>query len=1612
MSSESLRRSELSPNHNHTEAPSPLSLILQMQHLITRMTSLEEGLNQMLHLVANFWQPMQAFIFTLDSSRQRLILSAQWPIDVAARPLLPLPAWADLIPWLNEDVDCFLQITQSEDMPVLQQWAQRLALDPLPRNIRLIPLHIGTHHFGLLCLTNMAVSETTNDPGLFQAAAQQIVLLLERFLLHQQSQKAVANLLASFVASNALVSSRDPVQVLHDMVEQAQQVAKASGVRMVLIDWESGEPVELIATGDDRLTAQSAVRPHGLSMQILRTGQLRLVEDARLEADQVNPSFFSRGIIAAAGLPVFINEEPIGVMWVYYDKPQQFSEPDINALKLYVNQAALAYDNARRMKQLEQMRAAAAALAHITTLPTVLHEAVRQARKVLGADSAVLWVYDEQRRKFMPSLSAADGVPPEWWQAARQAEPHSGGQVLAVMEKGWLGVSNLQNDESGIRVGADTRERLTQIGVQSYQAIALTVGDNKLGALFLNYKRRRRFSSQEQAAARTFAHHVALALNNTRLVEQLGKIGETAGTVANMAALAPLNETLKTIAGATQMTLGSDIVMLYVYDEDKARLQHPPTIEGSVRYPERPQPITAKGPESLLFKVMGHNEPMYVADDVRQDPWFKSSRFSREEQIASCISVALRARNRTVGVLFINYRQSHRFTSDEISHLRLFADQAAVAIYNAQLFEKGQKHAQTLRALERAAHAVTSALTPINEIFAVIAEQAWRLTGVSGMKARFSHLALIEGNHLTFEATYPPEQLHLLQKIVGMIDISHPEKIGITGQAVRWGRPVLVNNVREHAAYIEYDPETRSELAVPIKDRNKVIGVINVEHPETDAFDEQDVQALLMLAEYATIALENARLYRQMERHTDLLDAAAHVAAQASRTLDEEQLLNDTVNLIPHRFPSFYHAAIFLMDAARANVSLRVASSYDGEQYIRSPFMLRVGKQGIVGHVAHTGEAYQASDTRHDPYHWPNPLLPETRAEMAFPLLARGEVLGVLDVQSREIATLPEEDIATLQTMADQLAYAILNARLFGQAEKRALAFQAVYEAGQAVSGKLNIEQILETIVEQAWKLTGSDGHKSQTSGLALANGNEIRFVAAYPHQRLPIIQKAVGTIRLGESERIGITGRTFLTGKPQLVNDVSIDPDYIVSEPTTSANLAVPIFVEGQVAGVIVLDHPQKDAFTEEDLQVLSSLAAQAGLALRNANYLREAQILQKVAARLAGTLHFQDVLQLVLRAALDLTDTHNSGILFWNAAANQYIPAYMMDVNDEQPYEYQTGARVGQGYTHQILMTRRSIIIPDARLDPHINPITLKKGRRSLIGVPLLQGAEAIGALYVHDMRRRQFSHHQVTVLEALSNQAVTAINRAWEYQELRETYESLRRTNNLVQARTALAFLGMDSGTRVHAIRNHARTILEQTQLIRADLETLGGDAAASLESRLRILERQADLILQKPPTLPLTAEEGMQSLYINEFVKERAEQLWQNEFFHIARLELKLTLLDSASMRVSPEWLRRAFDMLVENAVDAVRTQPTRQITIGTAAAETFAHILITDTGPGLPVHIQEQIGLVLATKPQETPGLGMGLVMAQLIVQAYGGEIRGERGEEGGTTMRLCIPLEA
>ena len=174
---------------------------------------------------------------------------------------------------------------------------------------------------------------------------------------------------------------------------------------------------------------------------------------------------------------------------------------------------------------------------------------------------------------------------------------------------------------------------------------------------------------------------------------------------------------------------------------------------------------------------------------------------------------------------------------------------------------------------------------------------------------------------------------------------------------------------------------------------------------------------------------------RELEHRTDYLEATADVAREAASILDFNQLAREIVDLISERF-DFYHAGLFLVDERGEWAVLEAASSPGGQRMLARGHRLRVGQEGIVGYVTGRGEARVALDVGEDAVYFDNPDMPETHSEMALPLMARGEIIGALDVQSKQTQAFSDEDIAVLQTMATQIALAISNARLFQQVQE------------------------------------------------------------------------------------------------------------------------------------------------------------------------------------------------------------------------------------------------------------------------------------------------------------------------------------------------------------------------------------------------------------------------------------------------------------------------------------------------------------------------------------------------------------------------------------------------
>jgi GAF domain-containing protein/HAMP domain-containing protein len=230
-----------------------------------------------------------------------------------------------------------------------------------------------------------------------------------------------------------------------------------------------------------------------------------------------------------------------------------------------------------------------------------------------------------------------------------------------------------------------------------------------------------------------------------------------------------------------------------------------------------------------------------------------------------------------------------------------------------------------------------------------------------------------------------------------------------------------------------------------------------------------------------------------LDRRTRYLEASAQVARDATLVLEPQQLLKQVVTLVSEQF-GFYHTGIFLLDEEKEWAVLQAASSEGGQRMLARSHRLRVGQAGIVGYVTARGESRVALDTGSDTAFFDNPDLPETRSEVALPLRAHGEIIGALDVQSRESGAFSDEDVAVLEILADQMAMAISNTRLFQQA-------QASLEAERRAYGALSGEAWAEMLRAQP-----ELGYHCDASGVtAIIDQSDGRDEEGLPELAIPV---------------------------------------------------------------------------------------------------------------------------------------------------------------------------------------------------------------------------------------------------------------------------------------------------------------------------------------------------------------------------------------------------------------------------------------------------------------------------------------------------------------------------
>jgi GAF domain-containing protein/CheY-like chemotaxis protein len=263
------------------------------------------------------------------------------------------------------------------------------------------------------------------------------------------------------------------------------------------------------------------------------------------------------------------------------------------------------------------------------------------------------------------------------------------------------------------------------------------------------------------------------------------------------------------------------------------------------------------------------------------------------------------------------------------------------------------------------------------------------------------------------------------------------------GAAAGKGTAVIALDVGEAPVHFKnpHLPDTHSEMALPLKVGDRIIGALTVQSTEQAAFSEDDITVLQTMADQLAIAINNAKLHQQnqrlleqVERRATLLEAAAAVGRDVTSILDLDALLGEVVYIICGTY-GFYYAGVFLIDETGQWAVLRAGRGDAGAAMVAERHRLEVGGCSMVGAATGYRKALIALDVGEEPVHFKNPHLPNTRSEMALPLVVGEKLIGAVTVQSTEPAAFSDDDITSLQAMADQLAVAINNALLLKELE-------------------------------------------------------------------------------------------------------------------------------------------------------------------------------------------------------------------------------------------------------------------------------------------------------------------------------------------------------------------------------------------------------------------------------------------------------------------------------------------------------------------------------------------------------------------------------------------------
>jgi signal transduction histidine kinase len=411
--------------------------------------------------------------------------------------------------------------------------------------------------------------------------------------------------------------------------------------------------------------------------------------------------------------------------------------------------------------------------------------------------------------------------------------------------------------------------------------------------------------------------------------------------------------------------------------------------------------------------------------------------------------------------------------------------------------------------------------------------------------------------------------------------------------------PILAGDPPADVARLLADPALAHSAAGPTQRfvlavRGAPLGVLQIGFARADAPDERRVGLLALLADGLAQRLHGQRLQGRIERLTSQLAMINRLGQHTSWSHDRQQLLEQIADLI-YQTLGHDHVQLLLIDDARGTIDLVHASGPAGERMRREGFSEQVGGKGIIGWVAGRGQIWISNDITTDPHFQPHWILPDTGAEIALPLRVGERIIGVLDIQSEHPRVFDADDVFLLQIVADQIASALEQGRLFTAEHRERELATTLSDVSRIICSSLDLDQVLDLILQQIDRVVPHIG----TRITLLAEGTRMRVVAAKGYSDNEEAKRATFEIAQAPLAPLIMYERETI-----VVRDAHTDPRWIWLPGASQVRswCGTPLVIKDRAIGFLCVDWGEPDFYSEAHARIVRAFADQAAVAIENA--------------------------------------------------------------------------------------------------------------------------------------------------------------------------------------------------------------------------------------------------------------------------------------------------------------------------------------------------------------------------------------------------------------------------